>query len=43
MARVITEKIKTPLARAMVFGGAGSNIRVRVQDNDIVVGYEDEL
>ena len=43
MARVITEKIKTPLARAMVFGGAGSNIRVRVQDNDIVVGYDDEL
>ena len=43
MARVIAEKIKTPLARAMVFGGAGSNIRVRIEDNELVVGYEDEL
>jgi len=42
MARVIAEKIKTPLARAMVFGGAGSKIRVRVEDGDIVVGYDDE-
>ena len=43
MARVIAEKIKTPLARAMVFGGAGSSIRVRIEDNELVVGYEDEL
>ena len=43
MARVIAEKIKTPLARAMVFGGAGSNIRVRIEDNELVVGHEDEL
>ena len=43
MSRVIAEKIKTPLARAMVFGGAGSSIRVRIEDNELVVGYEDEL
>lgn len=41
MSRVIAEKIKTPLARAMVFGGAGSKIRVRIENGDIVVGYDD--
>jgi ATP-dependent Clp protease ATP-binding subunit ClpA len=40
MGRLIADRIKKPLARAMVFGGAQKKIRIRVIKNKIDVGYE---